>query len=135
MDRKGSSISSTDSFFFHLAPSCFKVEHAFAKNMKSGCVYRLVLYKGTFSLNSGIQKVDEMAEGVKGKLIGGRIVFEPTALAFYLPIFTPTRNIEFTLKVFETKPNEPEVEIGQHKIKSGDFIKAFRSEGTAAFRE
>jgi hypothetical protein len=71
--------------------------------------------------------VDEMAEAVKGKLIGGRILFEPTALSFYLPIFTPARNIEFTVKVFEAKPNEQEVEIAQHKIKSGDYIKTFRS--------
>lgn len=76
-----------------------------------------------------------MAEGVKGKLIGGRVLFDPTALHFYLPIFTPARNIEFTLKVFEAKPNEQEVEIAQHKIKSGDYIKALRSEGTAVFRE
>lgn len=47
MDRKGSTLSSTDSFYFLLSPAHFKVEHAFAKGMKSGCVYRLVLYKGT----------------------------------------------------------------------------------------
>lgn len=76
-----------------------------------------------------------MAEGLKAKLIGGRIVFEPVGLNFYLPIFTPSRNIEFTVKVYETKPNEQEVEIAQHKIKSGEYIKAFRSEGTAVFRE
>lgn len=56
--------------------------------------------------DTGIQKIDEMTEGVKGKLIGGRILFEQTALAFNLPVFTPTRNIEFTVKIFETKPNE-----------------------------
>jgi hypothetical protein len=39
------------------------------------------------------------------------------------------------VKVYETKPNEQEVEIAQHKIKSGDYIKAFRSEGTAVFHE
>lgn len=49
MDRKGSSISATDSFYFQLVPSCFKVEHAFAKAMKSGCLYRLVIYKGTYA--------------------------------------------------------------------------------------
>jgi hypothetical protein len=42
-----SGVSSTDSFFFQLAPSYFKVEHGFAKNMKSGSTYRLVIYKGT----------------------------------------------------------------------------------------
>lgn len=47
MDRKGSNISATDSFYFQLVPFCFKVEHAFAKGMKSGCLYRLVIYKGT----------------------------------------------------------------------------------------
>jgi hypothetical protein len=47
MDRKGSTLSSTDSFYFQLCPTHFKVEHGFAKGMKSGCVYRLVLYKGT----------------------------------------------------------------------------------------
>ena len=50
-----------------------------------------------------------MSEGVKGKLIGGKIIFDPTFLNFYLPIYTPPRNIEFTVKVFEAKPNEAEV--------------------------
>ena len=69
--------------------------------MKSGCTYRLVIYKGTHSSNTGIQKIDEMSEGIKGKLIGGRIVFEQCLLNFYLPVYTPTRNIEFTVKVFD----------------------------------
>lgn len=34
-----------------------------------------------------------MTEGIKGKLIGGRIVFEQTLLNFYLSIYTPSRNI------------------------------------------
>jgi hypothetical protein len=46
MDRKGSTPSATDSFYFQLCPSHFKVEHAFAKAMKNGCLYRLVIYKG-----------------------------------------------------------------------------------------
>ena len=79
--------------------------------------------------------MDEMAEGVRGKLIGGRIIFENTSLGFYLPIFTPSRNIEFTVKVLESKPNEQEVEIAQHKIKSGDHIKSLLNEGTAVFHE
>ncbi len=136
MDKKGiSNISSTDSFFFQLCPSHFKVDHGFAKNMKSGCTYRLVIYKGTHSSNTGIQKIDEMSEGIKGKLIGGRIVFEQCLLNFYLPVYTPTRNIEFTVKVFETKPNEPEVEIAQHKIKSGDYIKNFKNDSNSVYRE
>lgn len=77
--------------------------------------------------------MDEMAEGLRGKLIGGKILFEQTALSFHLPIFSPARNIEFTVKVFEARPNEQEVEIAQHKIKSGDYIKLFRNEGTAVF--
>lgn len=64
--------------------------------------------QGYFPIKEGIQKVDEMSEGVKGKLIGGKIIFDPTFLNFYLPIYTPTRNIEFTVKVFEAKPNEAE---------------------------
>jgi hypothetical protein len=79
--------------------------------------------------------MDEMAEGLRGKLIGGRIIFEQTALNFYLPLFSPARNIEFTVKVFEARPNEQEVEIAQLKIRSGDYIKIFRNEGTAVFHE
>ena len=79
--------------------------------------------------------MDEMAEGVRGKLIGGRIIFENTSLGFYLPIFTPSRNIEFTVKVLESKPNEQEVEIAQPKINSGDHIKSLLNEGTAVFHE
>jgi hypothetical protein len=76
-----------------------------------------------------------MAEGIKGKLIGGRILFEQTLLNFYLPIFTPTRNIEFAVKVFEAKPNEQEVEIAALKIKSGDYIKNFKNDGLSVYRE
>lgn len=109
MDKKAVAVSSTDSFYFQFNPSSFKVEHGFAKNMKNGSTYRLVIYKGMSLRYIGIQKVDEMSEGVKGKLIGGRIVFESTILNFTLPVFSPTRNIEFTVKVLETRPNESEV--------------------------
>lgn len=44
-------VSSTDSFFFQLYPNYFKVEHGFAKNMKSGSTYRLVIYKGILVFN------------------------------------------------------------------------------------
>lgn len=47
MDKKGITVSSTDSFFFQLCPACFKVEHGFAKNMKAGCSYRIAIFKGT----------------------------------------------------------------------------------------
>lgn len=48
MDKKGMTVSSTDSFFFQLSPACFKVEHGFAKNMKPGCSYRIAIFKGTY---------------------------------------------------------------------------------------
>ncbi len=47
-----------------------------------------------------------MAEPVKGKLVGGKILFDQHPLNFYLPLYSPTRNIEFTVKVLEAKPNE-----------------------------
>ena len=46
-----------------------------------------------------------MVEPIKSKLVGGKIIFEKTILNFYLPLYSPTRNIEFTLKILETKPN------------------------------
>lgn len=55
---------------------------------------------------SGIQKADEMPDSIKGKLVGGKILFDQNPLNFYLPLYNPTRNIEFSLKVLETKPNE-----------------------------
>ncbi len=69
-----------------------------------------------------------MAEGIKSKIVGGKILFDQTSLSFYLPLFSPTRNIEFTLKVLETKPNAEETEIASYKIKSGDFVKKIKSE-------
>jgi len=36
----------SNSYFFILHPNYFKVEHTFAKQMKSGTLYRLALYKG-----------------------------------------------------------------------------------------
>lgn len=47
-----------------------------------------------------------MSETIKGKLVGGKILFDQHPLNFYLPLYTPTRNIEFTVKVLETKLNE-----------------------------
>ena len=76
-----------------------------------------------------------MAESFKAKLIGGKIYFEPVSLFFSLPIYTPARNIEFTIKVMETKPNEKECEIAVHKIKSGDYIKKFKNDETISSHE
>lgn len=47
-----------------------------------------------------------MAEGIKGKLVGGKILFEPVFLYLSVPYFTPTKNIEFTIKIFEARPAE-----------------------------
>lgn len=47
-----------------------------------------------------------MAEPIKGKLVGGKILFDENVLGFYLPVFTPTRNIEFAVKVYESKNGE-----------------------------
>jgi len=41
------SVSSSDSYFFQVYPSYFKIEHAFAKGMKPNTTYRLAVYKGT----------------------------------------------------------------------------------------
>ena len=68
-----------------------------------------------------------MSEAVKSKLVGGKILFESVPLSFTLPSYTPARNIEFTVKVLESKPNEKEEEIASCRIKSGDFIKRFKS--------
>lgn len=70
-----------------------------------------------------------MSDPIKGKLVGGKIIFDQNALNFYLPLYNPTRNIEFSLKVLETKPNEPETEIAIYKLKSGDFIRKFTNDG------
>lgn len=52
-----------------------------------------------------------------------------------VPFFTPTKNIEFTIKIYEAWPNEAEVEIAQHKLKSGDYIRLFSNEGISVFKE
>ena len=49
-----------------------------------------------------------MADPVKAKLVGGKILFDPVALNFSLPIYNPARNIEFIVKVYETKPGDNE---------------------------
>ena len=46
-----------------------------------------------------------MAEPIKGKLVRGKILFDRTVLNFYLPLYSPARNIEFTVKVLESRPN------------------------------
>ena len=76
-----------------------------------------------------------MTDPLKAKLIGGKILFEPVSLNFSLPLYTPARNIEFTVKVFQTKPNEKQQQIAIHKIKSGDFVKKFKNDETVCNRE
>jgi hypothetical protein len=40
-----------------------------------------------------------MAEPIKAKLVGGKILFDLTPLNFSLPVYSPARNIEFTIKI------------------------------------
>lgn len=75
-----------------------------------------------------------MAHPIKAKLVGGRIHFDDNTLAFYLPLFSPARNIEFSLKVVEVRGAE-EAEIATHRIRSSDYIKSFRATNVSAFRE
>ena len=53
---------------------------------------------------AGFQRVDEFSAAVKAKIMGGKIGFENRVLSFNLANFTPTRNIEYSIKVFEAKP-------------------------------
>lgn len=76
-----------------------------------------------------------MTEPIKSKLVGGKIIFDKTVLNFYLPLYSPARNIEFNVKVLENKPNAEEVEIAALKLKSGDFIKQFKGDNVSYFRE
>lgn len=48
MDINPTNSNISDTFYLLICPSYFKVEYSFAKNMKSGSTYRLVIYKGTF---------------------------------------------------------------------------------------
>lgn len=105
-------------YHFALLPNFFKLEHSFAKALKPGTSYRLRVFKG-------IQKVQEMGQPFKAKIVGGRVGFDWAPLHFSLPTYNPTRNIEFTIKVMETPPNQPEIEIAHHRLRSGDFIRLF----------
>jgi hypothetical protein len=40
-----------------------------------------------------------MTYGVKVKLVGGKISVHDSKLSFYLPVFSPLKNIEFTIKL------------------------------------
>jgi len=51
-------------------------------------------------------KTDEMSHPMRGKLVGGKISFNDNTLSFYLPIFSPLRNIEFTIKVMAAVGSE-----------------------------
>ncbi len=47
MDKKGQgTVSTSDSYYFQLIPSYFKVEHGFAKTIKPNTTYRLSIFKG-----------------------------------------------------------------------------------------
>ena len=48
---------------------------------------------------------------------------------------SPTKNIDFTIKVLETKPNEQESEIASYKLKSSDFVKRFKNESITFSKE
>jgi len=41
----------------------------------------------------GIQKADEMSTSIKAKIVRGKILFEENVLNFYLPIYSPGRNM------------------------------------------
>lgn len=47
-----------------------------------------------------------MKEGIKSKLVGGRIELQAPSLLFNLPYYNPSKNIQFAVKLYEQKPNE-----------------------------
>jgi hypothetical protein len=67
-----SSVSSTDSYFFQLYPHYFKVEHAFAKNMKPNTTYRLVIYKGTPHTNQASRRPTKWQNPLRANWWAGR---------------------------------------------------------------
>ena len=75
-----------------------------------------------------------MNEPLKVKLVGGKIIFDHLALNFSLPLYNPSRSIDFILKVYEVLPNQSETEIASHKIKSSDIISQFK-DGKSNFKE
>lgn len=97
----------SESYFFALIPRYLKAEYGFAKTIKPNTKFRLVLYKGTCIHKEGIQKCDEMKEPVRSKLVGGKIDLLSPELFFSIQFYSPTKNIQFTLKLYEEKPNEP----------------------------
>jgi hypothetical protein len=55
-------------------------------------------------------------------------------LGFNIPYFSPGKNILFTVKLYEEKPNEEEKEIASYVIGSSDYIKSYKSEKQTAFQ-
>jgi hypothetical protein len=47
-----------------------------------------------------------MNNPMRAKLVGGKISFGNNILSFYLPIFSPLKNIEFTIKVMSAVGTE-----------------------------
>jgi len=48
-------------------------------------------------------------------------------LFFNIQFYNPTKNIQFTLKLYEEKPNEEEIEIASFTIMSSDYIKTYKN--------
>lgn len=76
-----------------------------------------------------------MSHALKVRLVGGKIMLNDIRLSFYLPVFSPVRNVEFTVKLMSAVGNEVESELASHRIKSGEYIKRFRGDGTCRFHE
>lgn len=74
-----------------------------------------------------------MQNPIKAKIVGGKIVFDGSILAFSLANFAPTRNIEYTIKLTEIIAEKSETEVASHKIKSGDYVRKFRGQQGSRF--
>ncbi len=52
----------------------------------------------------GIQKIDEMSEPIKARLVGGKIMLDSIGLNFNLALFNPKKAISFSIIILETRP-------------------------------
>jgi hypothetical protein len=48
-----------------------------------------------------------MKQPIKSKLVGGKIDLQSPEMFFSVQFYSPLKNIQFTLKLYEEKPNEP----------------------------
>ena len=117
MDRRGnSSVPPSNSFYFQLLPSYFKVEHAFAKAMKPNTSYRLAIFKGISNHIKASRKLTKWQSPSRPNSLGGRYFSSQFLLTFPSPSIPLPETSNSPLKFSRPNPTKASVKSPLTKL-------------------